>query len=111
MVIFCSLQNENIIKVDSSIECIILWYKLNNVTCKVYILRIRNNALCIYIFFNLPQPFYPYMVAKCDLCNMTFGRPIKLRRHVRITRITHETLDMHVELPQIICTTVHTYKT
>ena len=69
---------------------------MSHIKYKYYINRINENDYILYAFFLLilPQPFYPDMVSKCDLCNKTFARQRELGRHVRIV---HETRDMNVE--------------
>ena len=37
-----------------------------------------------FFLLILPQPFYPDMVSKCDLCNKTVKSSSELGRHVRI---------------------------
>ena len=37
-----------------------------------------------FFLLILPQPFYPDMVSKCDICNKTVKSSSELGRHVRI---------------------------
>ena len=39
------------------------------------IINENDNILYAFFLLILPQPFYPDMVSKCDICNKTFKGP------------------------------------